>query len=65
MLIAFTSFIEWLNRSVAWLGECVGQGRTIMKSTALLNINFRQLVFQPSSRLPILPFRLPDGHSSG
>ena len=26
MLIAFTSFIEWLNRSVAWLGECVGQG---------------------------------------
>jgi len=25
MLIAFTSFIEWLNRSVAWLGECVGQ----------------------------------------
>jgi len=25
MLIAFTSFIEWLNSLVSWLGECVGQ----------------------------------------
>ena len=26
MLIAFVSFIEWLNSAVAWAGECVGQG---------------------------------------
>jgi len=25
MLIAFVSFIEWLNSAVAWAGECVGQ----------------------------------------
>ena len=29
MLIAFVSFIEWLNSAVAWAGECVGQGKLI------------------------------------
>ena len=28
MLIAFVSFIEWLNSAVAWAGECVGQGES-------------------------------------
>ena len=35
MLIAFVSFIEWLNSAVAWAGECVGQGESSLSCKEL------------------------------
>ena len=43
MLIAFVSFIEWLNSAVAWAGECVGQGKLVYFYRSDIRLNF---VFQ-------------------
>ena len=43
MLIAFVSFIEWLNSAVAWAGECVGQGK--LTCVFLLSVIYRTYLF--------------------
>ena len=71
MLIAFVSFIEWLNSAVAWAGECVGQGESTIYALNFLDcsnmgatdltFSFRQLVIQSLSVLYFLSIRFLDG----